>query len=105
MASVLNLKELRTYLSTGLASLNRSLGGNVSILPGQLLSPPNHAEFVLEAKWHVGADPHFYRKEFTRQSVYGVTATLLPDAWRVQLRPCQYRKDFVYEVLHAQGIV
>lgn len=105
MANVLTLRELRTYLSQGLASLNRSLGGNVTLESCGTRLPSAHAEFRLVAKWHVGEEPHFHTKTFSRQYVYGATATLTPAAWRPQLRPCQYRQDFVREVLHAQGII
>lgn len=89
------LQQLRQNLQGWAPFIQRSTHGQVSFESGDA------CEFTLV----VTMKKSEYRKEFTRQFVFGSTLVLPPLGWRVQKKPCEYAKACVREIFEQRGII
>ncbi len=86
-------------MSCWLATIQRGTGlTDIAFVDGPAGS------FTLLAKWKTkdGKEKSFSR-DFTREFVFGRTASGSPLAFRVQKRACDYAKDFMREILALRG--
>jgi hypothetical protein len=63
-----------------------------------------NGEFAVTLVWSKDSGDLTYRKEFTRAYTFGTSYAYSPDAWRLELKPCEYARLLVREVLEQRGI-
>ncbi len=71
-----------------------------------VFEPKAHGEFTVVIRW-VNKDQTTgeYKKDFTKEFVFGSTFRLSPQAWVVEKRACDYARDIVRGVLQQRGVL
>lgn len=93
------LQGLRAQLGCWFDTIRRGVGAT-----DLECTPAENGEFILRVTWKTKAgEEKKHERLFSRDFVFGHTATGSPLAFRVQKRACDYAKDFMREILAMRG--
>lgn len=96
--SVALLQGLRTQMGCWFDTIRRGVGAT-----GLECVDAPEGEFILRVTWKTPDGEKTHERLFSREFVFGHTATGSQLAFRVQKRACDYAKDFMREVLAQRG--
>ncbi len=92
------LQGLRTQIGCWFDTIQRGVGATELEC-----ADADNGEFILRARWKTKDGEKTHERHFSRDFVFGHTASGSPLAFRVQKRACDYAKDFMREILALRG--